>query len=102
MSVGSLGAQASRSQWRPSDNPWNCEKLNREQSRRIRKRVRSARSWRFYALGVGETPGRQPEATAASIVLRASSLRCIAERCFEVSQGIHPLDHEVVNPTASR
>ena len=36
--------------------------------------------------------------------LDCGSLRppCIAERCFEGSQGIYPLDHETVNSTASR
>jgi len=33
-----------------------------------------ARSWSFYILGAGETPAPQPEATAASIVVQASSL----------------------------
>ena len=47
-------------------------------------------------------PGPQMEAMTASLVVQASNMRCIAERCFERSQGIYPLDLETVNPTPSR
>ena len=60
------------------------------------KRATSSGLWResgvFYIVG----------AATASIVVQASSLPCIAERCFEGSQGIYPLDHETMNSTASR